>query len=136
MPDRTQVKTGDRIRPLRVPHGDLEQRELREGAEDAGWTAGTIMRIIAQDPVVTFSSIDKYGYRWFESELKSAIGEIEYHSLAITEDEWRCMAEASRLASSAYRNRAKPPLLSRPGSILRRRTQVCGRNLLAVCCSL
>jgi hypothetical protein len=44
MPDRTQVKIGDRIRLLRIPQGDLEQREceLRAGAEDAGWTADTI----------------------------------------------------------------------------------------------
>lgn len=94
MPDRTQLKIGDRIRLLRVPQGDLEQREreLREGTEDAGWTADTIERIIAQYPVVTISSIDEYGYPWFEYELKSASGEIEYHSLAIMEDESWCMA--------------------------------------------
>jgi hypothetical protein len=49
MPDRTQLKIGDRIRLLRIPQGDLEhrERELRAGAEDAGWTADTIERIIA-----------------------------------------------------------------------------------------
>ena len=43
-PNRTQLKIGDRIRLLRIPQGDLEQREreLRAGAEDAGWTAGGI----------------------------------------------------------------------------------------------
>jgi hypothetical protein len=92
MPDRTKLKIGDRIRLLRVPEGDAEQREreLREGSEDAGWTADTIERIIAQDPVVTISSIDEHGMPWFEYELTSASGEIEYHSLAIVEDEsWR-----------------------------------------------
>jgi hypothetical protein len=92
MPDRTKLKIGDRIRLLRVPEGDAEQREreLREGSEDGGWTADTIERIIAQDPVVTISSIDEHGMPWFEYELTSASGEIEYHSLAIVEDEsWR-----------------------------------------------
>jgi hypothetical protein len=94
MPDRTRLKIGDRIRLLRVPQGDLEQREreLREGAEDAGWTANTIERIIAQDPIVTISSIDEHGRPWFEYELKAASGEIHYHSIAIMDDESWCMA--------------------------------------------
>ena len=94
MPDRTQLKIGDRIRLLRVPQGDLDQREreLREGAEGAGWTADTIERIIAQDPVVTISSIDERGHPWFEYELKSAGGENEHHSLAIVDDESWCIA--------------------------------------------
>ena len=89
MPDRTKLKIGDRIRLLRVPAGDLEQRkrELRERVEDAGWTADTIERILVQDPVVSISSIDEYGLPWFEYELKTADGKIEYHSLAIMEDE-------------------------------------------------
>lgn len=65
---------------------------MREGAEDAGWTADTIERIIAQDPVVTISSIDEYGLPWFDYELKSSSGEIDHHSLAIMEDESWCMA--------------------------------------------
>jgi hypothetical protein len=94
MPDRTRLKIGDRILLLRVPQLDLEQREreLREGAEDAGWTANTIERIIAQDPIVTISSIDGYGRPWFEYELKSASGETEYHSLLIMEDDSWCTA--------------------------------------------
>lgn len=94
MPDRTQLKIGDRIRLLRVPQLDLEQREreLRDAAEDAGWTANTIEQIIAQDPIVTISSIDEYGLPWFEYELKSASGEIHYHSIAIMEDESWCTA--------------------------------------------
>ena len=94
MPDRTKLKIGDRIRLLRVPQGDIEQREreLREGSENAGWTADTIERIIAQDAVVTISSIDEYGLPWFEYELKSASGGVEYHSLAIMENESWCPA--------------------------------------------
>ena len=94
MPDRTKLKIGDRIRLLRVPAGDLEQREreLREGVGDAGWTADTIERILAQDPVVSISSIDEYGLPWFEYELKGVDGKIEYHSLAIMEDESWCIA--------------------------------------------
>ncbi len=94
MPDRTRLKVGDRIRLLRVPQGDLDQRarELRDGVEGAGWTADTIERIIDQDPVVTISSIDEYGSPWFECELMSAGGEIEFHSIAIMEDESWCIA--------------------------------------------
>ena len=94
MPDRTKLKIGDRIRLLHVPQGDLEQRqrELREGTEDAGWTANTIERIIAQDSVVTISAIDEYGLPWFEYRLQSPSGDIEDHSLAIMEDESWSMA--------------------------------------------
>ena len=94
MPDRTRLKIGDRVRLLRVPQGDLDQREreLRDGEEGAGWTADTIERIIAQGPVVTISWIDEHGYPWFEYKLKSAGGRIEHHSLAIMDDESWCMA--------------------------------------------
>ena len=89
MPDRTLLKIGDRIRLLRVPPGDLAQREreLRDNVELAGWTADTIERILAQDPVVTISSIDEYGQPWFEYKLRSPSGEVEHHSIAIMEDE-------------------------------------------------
>ena len=94
MPHHTTLMIGDRIRLLRVPQGDLDQREreLREGKDDAGYTADTIERIIAQDPVVTISSIDEYGLPWFQYQLTSPSGEIEYHSLAIMEDESWVMA--------------------------------------------
>ena len=64
MPDRARLKIGDRVRLPCVPQGDLDQREreLRDGAEGAGWTADTIERIIAEDAVVTISSIDEHGY--------------------------------------------------------------------------
>ena len=88
MPDRTRLKVGDRIRLLGVPKGDLEQREreLKEGREDAGWTADTIERIIAQDPVVTIVEIDEWGYAWFRYDLRGADGRVEEHSVAIMED--------------------------------------------------
>jgi hypothetical protein len=94
MPDRTLLKVGDRIRLLRVPKLDLEQREreVREGLEDAGWTADTIERMIAQDPVVTISSIDEHGLPWFEYELRRQNGEVEHHSMAIMDDESWCLA--------------------------------------------
>ena len=94
MPDRTRLKIGHRIRLLCVPAEDLAQREweLREGVEDAGWTVNTIERILAQDPVVVISSIDEYGFPWFEYELKGANGQLEYHSIAIMEDESWCLA--------------------------------------------
>jgi len=89
MPDRRALKVGDRIRLVTVPEADLEQREreLRESAEDAGWTADTIERIIKQDPIVTISRIDEYGLPWFDYELRREDGTSEYHSLAIMEDD-------------------------------------------------
>jgi hypothetical protein len=89
MPDRTRMKVGDRIRLLRVPPGDLEQREreLREGREYAGWTADTLERIIAQDPVVTIVEIDEWGYPWFRYDLRREDGTVEEHSVAVMEDD-------------------------------------------------
>lgn len=89
MPDRNRLKIGDQIRLLRLPRADLEQRvrEISEGAEMPGWTADTIERIIASDPVVTIKRIDEYGSPWFERRLPSPTGEIEYHSLTIMDDE-------------------------------------------------
>jgi hypothetical protein len=86
MPDRTQLKIGDRIGLLRIPQGDLEQREreLRAGAEDAGWTAVRFERIVAQDPVVTILSIDECGLLWFEYELNRMAGHAWTSPLAKT----------------------------------------------------
>jgi hypothetical protein len=94
MPDRTRLNVGDRIRLLCVPNCDREQREreLKEGIEEAGYTADTIERIIAQGPVVTISSIDEYGYPWFEYKLRMADGSVEEHALAIMDDESWCPA--------------------------------------------
>ena len=89
MPDRTNLRIGDCIRLLAVPAADLTQREreLRDGLDDAGWTADTIERILAQHPIVTISSIDEYGLPWFEVELTQDDGEIVHHSMAIMEDD-------------------------------------------------
>ena len=93
MPDRNLLKIGDRIRLLRVPTGDLAQREREqhEGVEDAGWTADTIERILAQDPVVTICEIE-HGHPWFSYELRTPTGEVEQHWIAIMEDESWCLA--------------------------------------------
>ncbi|AMV20803.1 hypothetical protein [Planctomyces sp. SH-PL14] len=90
MRDRWQdLRVGDRVRLLRVPESDLRQREheLRVGTEMPGWTADTLERILAIDPVVTIDRIDEYGAPWFSYELIGADGEPEHHYLAITEDE-------------------------------------------------
>ena len=89
MPGHKRLKVGDRIRLLAVPKADLEQRtrELREGIEAAGHTADTLERIIAQDPVVTVNFVDEYGLPWFEYELKLDSGELEYHSIAVMDDD-------------------------------------------------
>ena len=88
MPDPPKLKPGDRIRLLAVPEFDLQQREreLRDGLDDAGWTADTLERILAHDPVVVISQIDEYGQPWFEYALIDETGEIEEHSLAIMEE--------------------------------------------------
>lgn len=89
MPDRSKLRVGDRIRLRAVPAGDIAQRdrEKREGLDDAGWTADTIERILAAQPVVTISSIDEYGSPWFEVELPTEQGGIEQHSIAIMDDQ-------------------------------------------------
>ena len=89
MPDRTTLKIGDRIRLLRVPAHDSEQRkrELREGVEDAGWTADTIEKIIRQDPIVTIDRIDECGQPWFNYNLVRQDGGVHEHTLAIMDNE-------------------------------------------------
>jgi hypothetical protein len=89
MPDPSSLKVGDRIRILRVPKFDLDQREreIREDVKDAGWTANTIERIIQLNPVVTIDEIDEDDLPWFEYEFKGDDGEIESHRIAIMEDD-------------------------------------------------
>src|SRR5690242_17691741 len=86
MPDPRKLKPGDKVRLLAVPDGDLEQRrcEIQKGFPDAGWTANTIEKILAQDPVVTIDRIDEYGFPWFDYSLNSG-GRVEEHSLAISD---------------------------------------------------
>ncbi len=88
MPDHSKLCVGDRIRLLAVPASDLAQREheIATRVEMAGWTADTIERIIASDPVVTIDRIDEYGAPWFEVELDGKSG-VEHHSLTILEDD-------------------------------------------------
>lgn len=86
---RHYLRPGDQIRLLCIPAADLQQREreLREGSELAGWTADTIERIIARDPVVVISRIDELATPWFDVELTTESGEAEQHTIAIMEDE-------------------------------------------------
>ena len=89
MPDRTKLQPGDRIRLLHIPDFDVQQRrrELRAGTENAGWTADTLQRILDADPVVQISHVDEFGTPWFEYELTAVDGVIEYHSIAILDDD-------------------------------------------------
>ena len=89
MPDHTTLKIGQRLRLLRVPEGDLRQREreLRQGVEDAGWTANTIERILHQNPVVVIDAIDEYGLAWFSYDPECADGTTELHTITIMDDE-------------------------------------------------
>jgi hypothetical protein len=84
-----ELQVGDRVRLLRVPEADLRQRvqDLRDGAGMAGWTAETLERIMALDPVVTIDEVDEYGVPWFHCELTDENGAIEHHGLTITEDD-------------------------------------------------
>lgn len=79
------MRVGQRLRLIRVPDGDLAQRERERQSgeiEDPGWTANTIERILARDLVVTISRIDEHGTPWFEY----AFSERDLHSIAIMED--------------------------------------------------
>ncbi len=62
MPDPKTCGIGDRIRILRVPTQDLQQREreLAEGAEFPGWTADIVERIIEPSPIVRFLRVAEY----------------------------------------------------------------------------
>lgn len=88
MPDPSKLKPGDRVQLLAVPELDLlqQEREIREGLDDAGWTADTLERILAQDPVVVISQVDEYGHPWFEYTLNDDYGENEEHSIAIMDE--------------------------------------------------
>jgi hypothetical protein len=70
MPERwRQLRVGDRVRLVCVPESDLRQRELelRDGVEMPGWTADTLERILALDPVVTIANFDEYEAPWLLS---------------------------------------------------------------------
>ena len=88
MPDRKKLKVGDKIRILRVPLDDVNQRrrEIANNINDAGWTANTIELIIAQNPIVEIDSIDDFGQPWFTSNIL-VNGKIETHNLAVNEDD-------------------------------------------------
>ncbi len=88
MPDHTKLSVGDKIRLLTVPQGDLEQRdhEIQEGRAEAGSTANTIERVIAQCPVVIVDRIDEY-WPWVDVAIQNEAGEVEEHTLAIMEDD-------------------------------------------------
>ncbi|PHN06973.1 hypothetical protein [Flavilitoribacter nigricans] len=88
MPDRKKLKIGDKIRLLKVPEEDKVQREqeIAQGVEEPGWTADTIERIIAQDPVVEVYTIDDFERPWFTCDIM-VNGELETHTLAINEDD-------------------------------------------------
>ncbi|MCB0707377.1 MAG: hypothetical protein KDC34_18800 [Saprospiraceae bacterium] len=88
MPDRTKLKTGDKIRLLRVPDGDIAQREreIAQGITNPGWTANTIELIISQNPIVEIYDIDEFGQPWFTAEIL-VDGEAENHSMSLVDDE-------------------------------------------------
>jgi len=71
VPDRNQLRVGDRIRLLTVPECDLAQREREIAASnlDLDSTANVIEKIIATNPVVTIERIDDFGAPWFDVEI-------------------------------------------------------------------
>jgi hypothetical protein len=97
LPDPKTLRIGDRIRILRVPNGDLKQREseIASGAEMAGWTADSIERIISQTPVVRISRIDEYGCVYYDATIIGPEGREESHSLIIyNDDTWEPIGDA------------------------------------------
>jgi hypothetical protein len=89
LPNPNTLRVGDRIRILRVPEGDLRQREneLASGSEMAGWTADSIERIIAQTPIVQIYRIDEDGCVWYEATITGPEGREEEHSLIVYDDD-------------------------------------------------
>lgn len=89
MPDPTTLKIGDRIRILRVPSGDQQQREreIAENAEIAGWTADSIERIIEQTPIVQIDRIDEFGCVWYRATIRGPDENKEEHSLIVYDDD-------------------------------------------------
>jgi hypothetical protein len=89
MPDPRSLNIGDRIRILRVPKSDLQEREreLAKKTEMAGWTADSIERIIEQSPVVRISRIDEYGCVWYDASIVGPDGTEEEHSLIVYDDD-------------------------------------------------
>ena len=89
MPDPRSLTVGDRIRILRVPDNDLQQREreLAEETEMAGWTADSIERIIDQSPIVKITRIDEYGCAWYDALIVGPDGTEEKHSLIVYDDD-------------------------------------------------
>ena len=89
MPDPKTLHVGDRIRILRVPDGDMRQRqqEIATGAKMAGWTADSIERIIAQTPIVRVSRVDEDGCVWYTATIIGDDGNEEYHELILYEDD-------------------------------------------------
>ena len=90
MPDRTKLQVGDKIHFSSVPLADLQQREseIERGDPDAGWTADTIERIIAENPILVINRIDEYNMPWFDYTFQGGDGPEE-HTLAIMEnDSW------------------------------------------------
>lgn len=89
MPDPRTLKIGDRIRILRVPQKDLDQREqeLADKSVMAGWTADSIEKIIEQSPFVRISRIDSYGAVWYDAAIISPDGAEEHHSLVLYDDD-------------------------------------------------
>ena len=99
MPDPTTLKLGDRIRILRVPTQDLQQREREqsEGTEMPGWTADSIERIIEQTPIVRISRVDEYGCVWYDATVIGSDGCEEEHSLIVYDDDsWEFMDGGER----------------------------------------
>ena len=89
MPDPKTLRIGDRIRILRVPQNDLQQREreLAEKTEMPAWTADSIERIIEQTSVVSISRIDEDGCVWYDASIIGPDGKEEEHSLIVYNDD-------------------------------------------------
>lgn len=99
LPDPKTLKIGDRIRILRVPECDLQQREreIAETVEMAGWTADSIERIIEQSPIVQIDCIDEYGCVWYDATIRGPEGIEEEHSLVVYDDDtWERVEDPER----------------------------------------
>jgi hypothetical protein len=84
------LKVGDKIKLVKVPKLDIEQRKRECHQRQKGeWTADTLEKIIASNPIVTISKIDESGKPWFDCNLKDKNGVVESHSIMIFDnDSW------------------------------------------------
>lgn len=79
-----QLRTGDRVRLIELPHADLEA--YKSGSKYLQETLDVIQRMIDSGKVLTVEQVDEYGHPWVGISFVNDHGETEEHTLTITDD--------------------------------------------------